>query len=136
MEEKKDEIEYKHKLNKSYKICIEELKNPKINWEDDVTETKFTIDHLTQQPKTFHIFILDFKDNINVQNHNHTYIFRRSHFYQKFHLPYNRLRQELTQYYNQKGYFVNLFKDMTIHRWCLKLEWDSSNTPVSQIIPR
>jgi hypothetical protein len=114
---------YTKKLILSYNICIEELKNPEEEWEEKINMMKFTIDEKTRSPKTSYIFVLNYKDNIEIPDTEHTYVFKRSLFYSKFNLYNSRFRQELVQYFKEKGYSVDLYKDGTINRWCLRLSW-------------
>lgn len=122
---KKQELEYKRKLNQSYHLCLQELFEPEPDWEDVIEDTKYTIDPIRRIPKTFHIFILDREDNIHIPDSKHTYIFKRSHFYQKSQNPQSRIKQDLMRHYNALGYFVELYKDPKINKWCLKLSWEN-----------
>jgi LPS O-antigen subunit length determinant protein (WzzB/FepE family) len=114
---------YKIKLNQSYKICVDELKCPHPHWEEHIMTTKFTIDSITRKPKTHHIFVLDHSDNITTTSIQHTYVFKRSQFYQKFQYQNSRIRQELTQYYAKRNYTCNLYKDTFLNKWCLQISW-------------
>lgn len=126
---------YMTKLNQSYIITREELKEPELDWEEKIHKTKFTIDKITNKPKTEHTFILDHPDEIDVSlsklNKNkitqHDYVFKRSAFYEKFKKPKSRLRNELTEYYFSKKFtFVDLFYSDLLKKWCLKLYWKNT----------
>lgn len=124
--------QYYDKLLKSYEICLNELKNPSTKWEEEICKTKYTIDHETKQPLSSHIFILNHLDDIHVPNSKHTYIFKRSHFYNKFKIKNSRIRRDLISYYNPKGYYVSLYKE---DRWCLKLSWKHNEIKGPNIKP-
>lgn len=145
---------YMTKLNQSYIITREELKEPEPDWEEKIHETKFTIDKLTNKPKTEHTFILNHPDEIDVSLSNsnnrpvgavstaptgrrnlrlhptwvqHNYVFKRSAFYEKFKKPKSRLRNELMEYYRSKKFtFVDLFYNDLFKKWCLKLYWENT----------
>lgn len=117
-------MEYKRKLNQSYKVCIRELMNPEQDWETKVNDTKYTIDPILRKPKQSHTFKLNFPEYIEL-NSDHSYKFKRSHFYKRFREQNNsRLKQDLIDYYTKKGYIVDLYKESG--RWYLKLSWTSS----------
>lgn len=120
---KEEDKIFKEKLNQSYNICLDELKEPHKNWEDMINQTKFTIDPTTRLPMTSHTFVLNNYDNIVVTNNKHTYVFKRSKFYEKFANPRSRIAKDLKQYYKQYDYVVSLFKHN--NKWCLKLSWNS-----------
>lgn len=129
----KEHRKYMEKLNESYKICREELKEPEPDWEDKIHQTKFTIDKLTNKPKTEHIFILKHPDEIDISlsklknKPEHNYVFKRSTFYEKFKNPKSRIRNELFDYYRLKKFsHVDLFYNHMYNRWCLKLCWKNT----------
>lgn len=129
----KEHRKYMEKLNESYKICREELKEPEPDWEDKIHQTKFTIDKLTNKPKTEHIFILNYPDEIDISlsklknKPEHNYVFKRSTFYEKFKNPKSRIRNELFDYYRLKKFsHVDLFYNHMYNRWCLKLCWKNT----------
>ncbi len=114
-------MDYKRKLNQSYKVCIRELMNPTKDWEKKVNYTKYTIDPILRKPKSSHTFVLDFKEYIDIDS-NHSYKFKRSHFYKRFREQSNsRLKQDLIEYYKQKGYLIDLYRENGV--WNLKLSW-------------
>lgn len=123
MTSKNNDPEYKKKLEKSYNICLEELKNPCENWEDILTDAKFTMDVKTGKQSTQHIFTLNYPDNIDIFDVNHSYIFRRTHFYMMFGKQSSRLKRDLINYWKTKGYYVNLTYDQESKRWKMILSW-------------
>ena len=116
---------YKKKLELSYLQCLKELSEPCENWHDKVMETKFTMDPNTGQPKTTHIFILENSDDIKFPEDKikHSYVFKRSHFYQSFNKQRSRLKRDLITCWKARGYYIRLYKDETMNKWCLSLSW-------------
>jgi hypothetical protein len=119
--------EYKKKLEYSYFQCLTELCNPEPDWEDAILETKFTIDENTGHPINYHVFDLTYPDDIRVgEGVNHSYIFKRSHFYSSFgdsDVKTSRLRRDLVTFWKKKDYYVNLYKDPNSNKWKLKISW-------------
>ena len=102
------------------------MKKPEIDWEDKINETRFTIDQFSRRPMTSHVFVLNQNDRIDVKDSKHSYVFKRSQFYEKFVNSKSRIRKDLETYYSSKNYYVNLFKNEKINKWCLKLSWDNN----------
>lgn len=123
------------KCDQSYHICLKELKNPKEKWEEIVNKAKFTIDESTMKPLTSYIFTLDFPDNIFIPNTKHKYIFKRSKFYEKFNNPLTRLHKDLTKYYKDLGYGVNIYLDLD-NKWKLRLTWTNTEIKSPNIVVR
>ena len=117
MELPQNDLNFKKKLELSYQQCFKELINPP-NWEEMVKCSKYEIDIETGHIKTYVEFKLsDDDDNIHDININHTYIFKRSHFYKNS----NRLRSEIETVWNKRGYFVQL--KSSENKWILKISW-------------
>jgi hypothetical protein len=120
--------EYKKKLEHSYFQCLSELCNPIPDWEDIILETKFTIDEITGQPLNYYTFELNYVDDIRV-GINHSYIFKRSHFYNSFNdndAKGSRIRRDLIAFWKKKDYYVNLYKDPKNNKWKLKISWGAN----------
>jgi len=118
-----ENIQYKKKLELSYKIVLDELINPK-DWELTVNNLKYKIDPNTGSLVNEVEIPLLIKDDIVLRdsenNNAHSYIFKRSHFYNKN----KRLRYEMETTWNSRGYYVKLIKpDYPDTTWRLKLAW-------------
>jgi len=132
----KNEESFKDKCDRSYQICLKELKSPSKNWETDIHNSQFTIDPQTMQPKTFHEFILNSPDNITIDGpQKHTYIFKRSVFYKKFRVTQSRIYKDLTKYYKDFNLFVDLYEKEP-KMWVLKLSWNNTRLKSPNIIRR
>ena len=126
MEEKKTES-FNKKLEKSYKQCFAELCNPVEDWENTLVEQQYCINSKTGLPNTSHRFFLTKDDDITIGDFpDCDYVFKRSHFYKTFAKRKSRLKKDLIEYWNGKGYTVKLFpsthpkyKDS----WILSLRW-------------
>jgi len=116
---------YKKKLEYSYLKCLEELCNPSENWEETIMEAKFTVDPNNGQPKTNHTFVLDLSDDIKIDEDDvkHSYVFKRSHFYNSFNKKRSRIKRDLIECWKNRGYYVRLQKSDQINKWCLHLSW-------------
>jgi hypothetical protein len=112
---------YKKKLEISYNKCLDELCFPCENWEDKILEAKFTVDPVTGQPKNTCIFELAYPDNIITDDTSHTYVFKRSHFYNSFLKQRSRLKRDLINCWKGRGYFVRLYNED--NKWFLSLRW-------------
>lgn len=121
--EEKDPL-YQKKLEYSYLQCLKELCEPCENWNEAIMETKFTIDPLTGQPRNSHTFTLSNNDNIVVQEVKHSYVFKRSHFYNSFNKKRSRLKRDLIECWKNRGYYVKLYKGES--QWLLELAWKNS----------
>lgn len=114
-----DDINYKKKLELSYKVVLNELTNPP-NWESLVQRVKYTIDPDTGQLNNEIEIPLNYQDEIETKPVNHSYIFRRSHFYKQN----KRLRYEMETVWNARNYYVKLIKpEYPETVWKLKLAW-------------
>lgn len=118
-----ENIQYKKKLELSYKIVLDELINPP-NWESAINSLKYKIDPNTGSlVNEIDIPLLhndDIQLNDYINNNEHSYIFKRSHFYNKN----KRLRYEMENIWNIRGYYVKLIKpDYPNTIWKLKLAW-------------
>ena len=118
-----ENIQYKKKLELSYKIVLGEMVNP-TNWEDIIKRMKYKMDPSTGALRTEVEIPLTHADNIELRSEDdktHTYIFKRSHFYNKN----KRLRYEMENVWNARGYYVKLIKpDFPNTVWKLKLAWN------------
>lgn len=116
---------YRKKLEASYLKCLNELCEPCPNWQDKVMETKFTMDTTTGMPKTTHIFVLDYPDDIIIDKSDikHSYVFKRTHFYLSFIKQRSRLKRDLISCWKVRGYYIRLYKDENLGKWCLGLSW-------------
>ena len=119
--------DFNNKLDESYQICINELCNIP-NWEEEIENTKFTLDEKTGLPKKTHIFHINNyypNDNIIIQNAKHSYVFKRSHFYNTFNKPKKRIKRELIECWRSRGYFVKLFQsdEPNNKNWFLSINW-------------
>jgi hypothetical protein len=116
---------YRKKLEFSYIKCLNELQEPGDNWHESIMETKFTVDPTTGQPKTSHTFVLEQSDDLDIPTNDvvHSYIFKRSHFYNSFNKKRSRLKRDLIECWKARGYFVKLAKDEDSGKWKLMLSW-------------
>lgn len=116
---------YRKKLELSYLKCLEELCNPCENWEEKIMETKFILDPETGYPKNYHLFELNNKDNIEIDKEavKHSYVFKRSHFYNSFNKKRSRIKRDLIEYWKKKGYFIRLYRDEGSGKWFLNVSW-------------
>lgn len=121
--EEKDPI-YRKKLEYSYLKCLNELCEPTDNWQEAIMESKFTMDPSTGQPKSFHCFPIDLPDNIQIDDVKHSYVFKRSHFYNSFNKKRSRLKRDLIECWKSRGYYVKLQKEN--NQWLLYLSWKNS----------
>lgn len=112
---------YKKKLEYSYLQCLKELCEPVSNWQDIILETKFTVDSSTHYPKTNYTFVIDHPDDIIVPEVNHSYVFKRSHFYNSFNNKKSRIKRDLIECWKGRGYFVRLSHEGD--KWNLFLSW-------------
>lgn len=117
--EKIVDVKFREKLEQSYQKCIDELCSIP-NWEKIVRDKKYEIDENTGVLRTCHDFELQFKDEIDIENSKHTYVFNRSHFYRKS----LRLKHELEAYWNSKGYYVKLYESEG-GKWYLRIGWNN-----------
>lgn len=115
--------EYKRKLELSYIKCLDELCNPQEDWEDVLGDIKFTMDSETGRPYVNYDFILDHPDDIMIPNSNHSYVFKRSHFYVMFQKKSSRVKRDLIKCWRDRGYYVNLVFDTDLQKWKLCLSW-------------
>lgn len=122
---KEQDPNYRKKLEASYKKCLQELCEPEDDWQDVLLGAKFIIDPQTGRPKTNHIFHLNHPDGIEISDDEvkHSYVFKRSHFYESFNRQKSRLKRDLIECWKNRGYFVKLFKDSSTNKWCLGLYW-------------
>jgi hypothetical protein len=118
----KRDPEYTEKLKRSYCKCLYELCNIP-NWEETVIRCKFTFDPLSGLELKSHTFVLEFGENIEIDEIKHSYIFKRSHFYKSFFEEKSFLKKDLETFWNEKGYHVFLDKPDEQNRWCLILCW-------------
>ena len=119
----KNDLNFKKKLELSYQQCLKELTNPD-NWEAIVKEVKYKIDPETGFLKNEIELELGNCDEINNLPIDHSYIFKRSHFYRNN----SRLKYEMETVWNKRGYYVKLFDvpsniDPKRPIWKLKLSW-------------
>ena len=116
----RNDLNFKKKLELSYQRCIDELTNP-VDWETKIKEKKYEIDQHTGIVKTYIEFILSNSDEIDIPNIEHSYVFKRTHFYKNS----KRLRCEMERVWNARGYFVTLYERYYMERryWVLKVSW-------------
>ena len=114
---------YKKKLEMSYIKCIDELCNPCDDWEGILSDKKFTMNPKTGEQLTSYDFELNFEDNIDIKNVDHSYIFKRSHFYSMFSKRSSRLKRDLIKCWRDRGYYVSLVNDESNKKWKLSLSW-------------
>lgn len=117
----KKDPEYNEKLNLSYKKCVEELCNIP-EWEEKIDECRYIFDPNTGLPLNSYTFILNFEDNIIINEIPHSYVFKRSHFYKSFDNKKSFLKKDLVNFWGKKGYFVRLHKTEN-NKWALTLKW-------------
>lgn len=116
-----ENIQYNKKLELSFKIVLNELVNPH-DWETRVKDLKYKIDPDTGSLVNEIVIPLLHKDDIELNDDSncHSYIFKRSHFYNKN----KRLRYEMESAWNSRGYYVKLIKpEYPNTTWRLKLSW-------------
>lgn len=131
----KNEQSFSDKCDQSYNICLEELKNPAPNWKETVHNTRFTVDPNTMQPRTSCEFVLNHYDDIIIAGpQRHTYVFRRSKFYEKFKIPQTRIYKDLVNYYKEHNLFVDLYNEDK--RWKLRLSWNNTEIKSPNIVIR
>jgi hypothetical protein len=116
MDEKVIDVKFRKKLELSYQKCLEELCS--VEWERLAKERKYEIDEDTGLIRTHYDFELQFPEEIDIPNSEHTYIFNRSHFYRKS----SRLKYEMESVWNKRGYYVRLFESDGL--WYLRLGWN------------
>lgn len=117
----KKDPEFKEKLRRSYQKCLNELCNIS-NWEETVINTKFTFDPGTGLELKQHTFVLNFDEDIQINDIKHSYVFKRSHFYKTFYDHDSYLKKDLENFWNKKGYGVFLDK-LENKKWGLTLTW-------------
>ena len=118
----KRDPEYTEKLKRSYDKCLKELCNIP-NWEEIITKCKFTFDPGLGIELKNHTFVLEFGEDININDIEHSYIFKRSHFYKSFFEDKSYLKRDLEIFWNKKGYNVFLVKMLDLKMWGLTLCW-------------
>lgn len=110
------DVKFREKLELSYQKCLDELCSIP-NWERTIRTKKYEIDENTGVLRIYYDFDLQFPDEIDIADSKHTYVFNRSHFYRKS----LRLKHELENFWNAKGYYVKLFESEG--HWYLRLGW-------------
>jgi hypothetical protein len=121
--QKVQDPKYKNKLELSYVTCLEELCSPVPNWEEIVNDTKFIMDPKTGQPSTVYDFTIDKPDNIDVPDSDHSYVFKRSHFYSMFSKRSSRLKRDLIRCWKDRGYYIHLYQNQDTSKWVLSVAW-------------
>lgn len=131
--------DFNEKLDKSFDICIYELTHPSPNWEERISEIKFTIDINTMKPIDHIDFEFDLSgenDNIYVNKNSHTFVFKRSVFYRKFEKSFNnRMKLTLQEFYHKKNLEVDLFESGP-KKWILRLSWINNEIKNPNIVVR
>ena len=122
------------KCDQSYQICLRELMCPKKNWKQIISKARFTIDPKTMHPITSYTFDLDYPDNISIPNTKHKYVFKRSKFYEKFNNNLTRIHKDVTKYYADLGYDVEIFQ--VDRQWKLRLSWKNTEIKSPNIVVR
>lgn len=120
---KQQDPEYKKKLELSYLKCLEELCNPVDDWEGILSDNKFIMNPKTGHPDTTYDFELNFGDDIVVNEIKHSYVFKRSHFYEMFNRRSSRLKRDLIKCWRDRGYYVFLVRDEATNKWKLSISW-------------
>jgi len=118
-------LKYKKKLELSYRKCVEELFNPCDDWEDKIKESKFIINPETGSINNKYTFIINHKDDIHIPDVEHTYVFRRSKFYDTFARRTSRLKRDLIKYWRSKNYYVDFFLNDETKKWNLVISWEN-----------
>ena len=112
------------KRNISYKKCLQELCNPCEGWEDVLEAAKNEVLKNGSHTNSYR-WILNHQDDIIIPEaeSNHSYIFRRSHFYRTFNRKGSFLKKDLISFWGGKDYFVKLGKFENEDKWYLLLKW-------------
>lgn len=111
---------YKKKLELSYLKCLDELCNPD-DWEEIIQSTKFVMNPNTGLLRTSHDFILNKSDIVEISEVNHTYSFKRSHFYLTFLKGSSRLKRDVIKCWRERKYYVDIIQEGNI--WKLRISW-------------
>ena len=124
---KKEEPDFIKKRDLSYQKCLQELCNPCDDWEDVLNASKNEVMN-NGTPRNSYRWILEYHDDIIIPEEecNHSYIFRRSHFYRTFDRKGSYLKKDLIDFWGSKEYFIKLGKIDKGHyegKWYLLLKW-------------
>lgn len=121
---KAKDTNFKKKLELSYGVCLNDLCEPHM-WADSISRAKFTVSTETGQPCKECIFVLDKPEDIKIEDEvcKHSYVFKRSKFYDTFSKQTSRLKRDLIKCWKTRGYFVDLYMNVNTSKWNLVIYW-------------